>query len=417
MEEKLVKEWADELFSRSRSGDGANDMRHLFDSGLFARLQRTFMIATGLNGNILDRNGVSITEEMIERSPSFCRLVQSVPEGQRRCNRSDQRVTSQSIAEQKTVVCRCHAGLYDSAAPIRYKQLGMGAFITGQVLLEPPTETMVDEIVRRVSDLGLDREQLVQTIREIPQMTEEKLKATTELMQILADYIAKSLEEAESSRREAEWRSLLRETEMKVIQSKLHPHFLFNILNLISGQALLENATNTYTTVNHLSKMLRYIIKSYRPLVTLDEELEHLDSYVLLQVLRFEDRLRFHVEVADDALRQALLPSLTVQILIENAIKHGVEPKEGECAVHVRIDRCGSDMLTIEIADNGVGMDAGKLRQLNGGEGEFADGLSGIGMIRKRLDYYFSGNFAFHIDSKPGSGTTVTLSMPVMTSR
>lgn len=415
MEERLVKEWADELFSRSQSGDGANDLRHLFDSGLFARLQRTFMTATGLNGNILDRNGMSITEVMSDRSPSFCRLVQSVPEGQRRCSISDQRVTSRSIAEQKTVVCRCHAGLYDGAAPITYRQLGVGVFITGQVLLAPPTETTVEAMIQRVSDLGLDREQLVQAIREIPQITEEKLKATTEFMQLLADYIAKSLEEAESKRREAEWRSLLRETEMKVIQSKLHPHFLFNILNLISGQALLENATNTYTTVNHLSKMLRYIVKSYRPLVTLDEELEHLESYVLLQVLRFEDRLRFHVEVKDDALRQALLPSLTVQILIENAIKHGIEPKEGECAVRVRIDRCGSDKLTIAIADNGVGMDAEKLRQLNGGEGEFADRLSGIGMIRKRLDYYFGGSFAFHIDSEPGSGTTVTLSIPVMT--
>ena len=87
-----------------------------------------------------------------------------------------------------------------------------------------------------MSDLGLDRDQLKETILEIPVITVDKLKAATELMKLLVDYIVKTIGEAESSRREAEMRSLYLETEMKEIQSMLHPHFLFNILNLVSGQ-------------------------------------------------------------------------------------------------------------------------------------------------------------------------------------
>lgn len=420
MDEDLIRAWTHEMLTRREAQEDVKDIRHQFDISWFARLQKAFMTATGLNGNIVDRDGVSITQVMDEFAPKFCRMIHSVPEGYRRCDASDHRTTESSIRRKQVVVCKCHAGLYDSAVPIQFKQNGLGAFITGQVLLEPPTEDTVEEILRNVSDLGLDRDELLAAIREIPQITEEKLKGATEFMQILVDYIVKNLDEAEASRKEAEMRSLLRETEMKVIQSKLHPHFLFNILNLISGQALLENAAMTYATVNSLSRMLRFNIKSYRPLVTLNEELNILDAYIGLQLQRFEDRFSFGVQLADDALKQFLIPSLTLQLLIENAIKHGIEPKEGECRVDVRIGReeqrpgvtAGGGRIRIEIEDDGIGMSEDELRRLNDANGEATTELSGIGMIRKRLDYYFDGDFEFMFSSQESGGTLVCLSLP-----
>lgn len=424
MEEDLIREWTNELYTRREGQDEVKDILYQFDISWFARLQKAFMSATGLNGNILDRTGASITNIMDEYSPSFCSMIHAVPEGRRRCDVSDRRTTEYSNRKNQVVICQCHAGLFDSAVPIQFKDRALGAFITGQVLLEPPTEAVVNEIVNNVSDLGIDRDKLEQAIREIPIITREKLKGATEFMQILVDYIVKNLAEAEASRREAEMRSLLRETEMKVIQSKLHPHFLFNVLNLISGHALLENASKTYAAVNTLSKMLRFNIKSYRPMVTLAEELSNLKAYVELQVQRFEDRLSFEVQLTDEKLLDILLPCMSLQLLIENAIKHGIEPKEGNCSVKVAIypgrkpngreqepDR--EERVIIEIADDGVGMDKDRLLQLNAGSGDFATQLSGIGMIRKRLDYYYAGDFDFQFISAVGGGTTVRLSLPV----
>lgn len=415
MDEELIKEWTEELLSGNMEQDEAKEISYRFDLDLFARLQHTFIIATGLNGNIVDRTGKALTPEFLERSPKFCRMVQSSPEGRQRCYKSDQRATKYAISQEKVAICRCHAGIYDSAVPIHFQQHGLGAFITGQVLLQPPTEEMVEDIWRRVADLDLDKDELIEAIHHIPQITVEKLKATTEFMKILADYIVKSLEEAEFKRREAEWRSLLRETEMKVIQSKLRPHFLFNILNLLSGQALLENASQTYTTVSHLTKLLRNIVKPSRPLVRLEEELGNLDSYVQLQVLRFEDKVSFHMQFAEPGLKKVLVPSLTLQILVENAFKHGIEPKVGRCHIHLRIFSRG-ERLVIEIEDNGVGMEAEKLEELNSGKGEFGERLSGISMVRKRFEYHFNQNYDLCIRSRQGEGTTVSIEIPIMKS-
>jgi len=411
MEEDMIREWADEWYAKAGVSEGKRSIRQHLDSELFERLRQKFVTVTGFNGNFVDLQGDSVTPLINERAPTFCQMVQSVPEGKRRCLESDRRVTESAIAADKAVVCRCHAGLYDSATPIRFQRSGIGAFITGQVLLESPDEAAVSAIVKRVMDLGLDPEKLAQAIKEVPLISKEKLIAATEFMLLLADYIEKSLEEAESRRKEAEWHSLLRETEMKVIQSKLHPHFLFNILNLISGQALLENAIHTYATVNQLSKMLRYMVKSFKPLVPLEEELENLDSYVQLQQLRFEDRLKVLIESPDDAIKQIKIPSLTLQIIIENAIKHGIEPKEGKCNIGVRI-RGDSKLLEIEIKDDGVGMSAERLGTLREVGNHFNGQLSGIGMIRKRFEFYYGDRFELRIDSELGRGSTVYLAIP-----
>src|SRR5690606_27375608 len=141
MDEELIKEWTEDMLTISRSAklDQGNKTNFQFDLELFARLQQTFMIATGLNGNIVDRTGVALTPEFKERSPKFCQMIQSNSEGRQRCIKSDERATNYAISKEKVAICRCHAGIYDSAVPIHFQQHGLGAFITGQVMLQSPT--------------------------------------------------------------------------------------------------------------------------------------------------------------------------------------------------------------------------------------------------------------------------------------
>lgn len=414
MNDKWIKEWTEQMLSEKEEtlSESGKDFNNPFDLELFARLQQSFMMATGLNGNVIDMEGQPLTPEFSDRSPSFCRMVHSVPEGRQRCRESDRKATEQAISQEKVAICRCHAGLYDSAVPIHFQQHGLGAFITGQVLLQAPTEKLVADILRRVDDLGLDPQELREAIFEIPQISTEKLHATTEFMKILADYIVKSLEQAEYKRREAEWRSAIRETEMKVIQTKLHPHFLFNILNLISGQALLEDAPQTYATVMHLTRLLRNIVKPTQPLVTLQDEIENLDAYVQLQVLRFEDRVTYHREWDDQLHRDALVPSMTLQIMVENAFRHGVELKEENSSIILRISPV-PDRLVIEVEDSGVGMEQTRVDALLQGSGEFNERLSGLAMIRKRCEFHYGQHFSMMIYSRPGEGTIVKLELPL----
>ncbi|GGD96724.1 sensor histidine kinase [Paenibacillus nasutitermitis] len=412
VEEELLREMLDEMLSKKRSVE--QNQNELIDMDLYIRLQETFMAATGLNANVVNSMGISMTPEPQERSPRFCQLVHSVPVGKERCIQCDLMVTNAAISMEKAVIRRCHAGLYDCAVPIQFNQQGIGSFITGQVLLEAPTDEMVEDILHRVADLQLDREELRQAIHEIPQISKERLFANTDFITILVDYIIKNLKENEFKRQEAELRYLLSEAEMKAVQSKLHPHLLFNVLNLISGQALLENASRTHSIVAQLSKMLRYMLKSYRPLITVGEELEYLDPYIKLQCLRFEDRLSYSVHYEDPSLQQYRIPSLTIQILIENAIKHGIEPKEGPCFIRTHI-YSEADRLVIEVRDNGVGLTGERVKKIiPSGEG-MEEQFSGIMMIRKRLEYYYRDNFAFDIQSTEGEGTLVKISCPKIT--
>ncbi|MBP1993606.1 sensor histidine kinase [Paenibacillus eucommiae] len=407
---EFLKEWLDELVVNRKSIEQSQNQ--WIDKKLYIRLQETFMAATGLNANIVDSMGRSVTPEQSERSPKFCQLIQESQMGRQRCYQSDLSVTNASIAEEKAMICKCHAGLHDCAVPIQFNQQGLGSFITGQVLLELPTEETVADILNRVADLNLDRGELTKAIYEVPIMPRERLMANTDFITILVDYIIKSLKENEFIRQEAELRHLLREAEMKAVQFKLHPHLLFNTLSLISGQALLENAAATHIIVGQLSKMLRYMLKSYRPMITIREEFEYLDSYVQLQIFRFEDRLTFEVIYEDKELQNCTIPSLSIQILLENAIKHGIEPKEGPCQIRIRIDSLG-DKLIIEVKDNGVGMNRDKVKRIMQKGGGFDDQLSGIMMVRKRLEYYHGDNFTFNIHSIEGEGTSVTLSCPL----
>lgn len=407
VEDDVKKSWIEEAMRAKPSLEMMSDVE------LFAKMQDMFMFATGLNANVLNAAGEPLIPD-VHRYPDFCRLVQSVPEGCARCKCSDLQVTRQAIRRNRAVVRRCHAGLYDGAVPIRFHRYGVGAFITGQVLLKPLTKKTKEEITRRVADLGLDPEALSKAIDRIPRLSRERIMAIMEFMKVLADYIVKSIQEVEFNRREAELQYLLRETEMKMIHSRIHPHFLFNVLNLIAGQALLENAPRTHAYVVYLSEMLRYMVHSYRPVVTIAEELKYLDSYVRLQCLRFENRLKYEAEVDDEA-REACIPSLTLQILIENAIHHGVEPKEGRCFIRLRIVR-KEDRVIVKIRDDGVGIDEKKLNEIAEPTGDFARRLSGLTMIRKRMEFYFRQAYRLKIESIKNGGTSVTLSFPFATS-
>ncbi|MFW5843599.1 MAG: sensor histidine kinase, partial [Spirochaetota bacterium] len=238
---------------------------------------------------------------------------------------------------------------------------------------------------------------------------------TSDEIQILADAFAamqrnvKQLIHDLQGKRELELQTArlshsLREAQLLGLQSQINPHFLFNTLNTISRTALFEGASETTNLIQSLAQVFRYMLQEPHATVTLEDELQVVEEYVMLQRHRFHERLEFVLNCRIDA-RSVSIPALTVQPLVENAIRHGIEPREEGGKVTVD---CGLEdsSVVITVADTGMGI------------ASIPDALDGpvdhIGLrnVKTRLGLLHGDDLRFDVSSLPGSGTVITIRFP-----
>lgn len=201
----------------------------------------------------------------------------------------------------------------------------------------------------------------------------------------------------------------LKESQFRSLQEQIRPHFLFNALNTIARTALFEEATETERLTHALGKLLRYSLGDAEAMVPVREELAVLGEYLGFQSLRFGDRLKWNI-VVDRGIEDFLIPRFTLQPLVENAVRHGIEPLEAGGSVEIRVRRREGRML-IRVSDTGIGMEPRVARQLLSGVGR------GIGLsnVRRRLALRYAGAERVSLQSSPGRGTVVRLSLPAET--
>lgn len=209
---------------------------------------------------------------------------------------------------------------------------------------------------------------------------------------------------------------LLKEMELKSLQSQINPHFLFNTLNTISKCAIIEGSDQVYKLINSLSKLLRYNLSKIEKPVTLLDELAVVKEYFFIQKTRFDNRVDFSVDVSDDCLSLEI-PILTLQPLVENAFIHGIEPFENKGVIQIIGYRI-KNYFCLEIIDNGIGMtEEEKQRILNRSERltNSAGHSTGLGIenVVRRLELFYQCEDVFSIDSAEGNGTTIKLKLPI----
>lgn len=231
--------------------------------------------------------------------------------------------------------------------------------------------------------------------------------------------------EAEKSRK-LQKEVIEKEALLASLQSQINPHFLYNALEGIRGQAILEGSEVIAEIARALSRFFRYSISSRENITTLSEELKNMQDYLKIQQFRFGSR--FHVEIEyeeeDYEVMQAILPKMTLQPIVENAIAHGFEHTTKDAAICTRIVRTEKN-VNITVSDNGVGMNAAVLKKLNekirSGEIEQSRGGShnGIAMpnVNRRLQLLFGEEYGIHISSIEGMGTDVEIHIPFCTER
>ena len=204
---------------------------------------------------------------------------------------------------------------------------------------------------------------------------------------------------------------LLLEARLDALQRQINPHFLFNTLTSIASLIRSEPELAREMIVK-LGRILRTLLRERDAFVSLGDELAFTDDYLDIEVIRFGDKLRVVKEVAEEALALEV-PSMLLQPLIENSIKHGLEPRIGGGTVTVR-GRVLSGKLLLEVEDDGVGM--GLERNTASVDGVVREGM-GIGMrnVRERMQVLYEGHAEVEIVSRPGRGTRIRLLLPVRT--
>jgi signal transduction histidine kinase len=206
----------------------------------------------------------------------------------------------------------------------------------------------------------------------------------------------------EKERQEEQLKALATEAELKALKAQINPHFLFNTLNTIA-ELIHADSARAEATVERLAEMFRYVLNgSDRGLVPLEEELAFLDDYLEIERVRFGDRLRVTHRIAPEAL-DLLVPSLVLQPLVENTIRHG-QGADGSIDLDVDIHTDG-DRAVIAISDRGPGMPA--RHKIGEGPGH------GLHNVDQRLRKTFGQAYGLEIGANEPRGTIVTLSIPV----
>lgn len=389
---------------------------------ILQEIQAKFSEATGLAAVIIDVEGNPITKP--SNFTKFCTYIRSYSQGLAGCISCDDRAgraSRKNIDKQKPVVYLCHSGLTDLAAPIIVQDQYIGAFLAGQVILEKEDYDAKAEMFRCVSGLGMEKEVLSEFFDVIEVVPEKRLKAAADLIYIMTNYIVEigisnitQKKLVEELKAKADLEATLHVTELKALQAQVNPHFLFNTLNTIARLALLEGASRTQEIVYALSDLLRENLRGIDVPRTLEEEIKSAKDYLMIQKVRFGDRIQSFIDI-DPQIMTIMIPALTLQPLIENAIIHGLEKKVEGGQIHISGQIEGEEIV-ITVRDTGIGVQTEHIHSIfSAGKRTITHGhTTGLGIINvhKRIQHHFGRKYGLEIESKVGEGTSSYIRLP-----
>ena len=207
---------------------------------------------------------------------------------------------------------------------------------------------------------------------------------------------------------------LAKNSEIRALQNQINPHFLYNTLEIIVWLAESGDKEQVIQVVQSLSRFFRVVLSKGRAVVSLQEELSCIQSYLYIQKVRYADILNYEIQAEPEAL-DCRIQKLSLQPLVENALYHGIEKKRGGGTIRVCAD-VKDGCLVVQVADDGCGMTPEKLeevqREVAGDLGQISEGGFGLPNIQKRIQLAYGADYGIHVSSRLGCGTRVTLQIP-----
>lgn len=210
----------------------------------------------------------------------------------------------------------------------------------------------------------------------------------------------------------------LKKAELKALQAQINPHFLYNTLDTIVWLAEASKTDQVIEIVRALSSFFRISLSKGKDWISIRQEIEHVRSYLAIQKMRYRDILDYKIEVDEELLDGTIL-KLTLQPLVENALYHGIKNKRNGGTITVRAQSVGTDLVRLEVQDDGVGFTPYKLAQirtmLNDDAGEISVKEGGFGLenVNKRIKLYYGKQYGLYVQSEYLGGTQVVARIPL----
>lgn len=234
----------------------------------------------------------------------------------------------------------------------------------------------------------------------------EELKNISETFNDMTDYINKLIVEVYENQ------LIAKQSELQYVQAQMNPHFLYNVLSMIGMKAALNNDKEVQELIHKLSKLYQgKIFRKNEPVILLSEEMEIIDFYLSIQNSRFGDKITYSIEYEEgkEFYSNLSVPRLSIEPIVENAVCHGLEPKNGDGHISVNIgENAGNLMITV--IDDGIGFDADAVEKESNYKGHTHVGLLNTDRMIKNL---YGEEFGINIKSKSGVGTKVTITLPI----
>lgn len=204
-----------------------------------------------------------------------------------------------------------------------------------------------------------------------------------------------------------------RRTELALLQAQINPHFLYNTLDTIIWLIESGEIGEAVKMVSSLSNYFRFSLSRGQNVITLEEEQQHIKSYLEIQQMRYRDLMEYEIDIPDE-LKGYILPKLTLQPLVENALYHGIKIRRRKGLIRVS-GRVEGDHLILEVADDGSGMPQERLDELRA---SLIDGRKegfGLRTVHQRIQILFGAEYGLTLESTPDVGTKIFVKIPMKT--
>lgn len=229
----------------------------------------------------------------------------------------------------------------------------------------------------------------------------KELGSSLNSMIVKIDYLLHAVKKEEKN---------LREAELELLQAQIKPHFLYNTLDTIMWLAESGDQGAVVKMVDSLSDFFRTSLNHGDGMFTLEQEEKHIRSYLEIQQVRYQDILDYDINFSDD-FKDVMIPKITLQPIVENALYHGVKNKRGMGRITVRAAR-ESDSLIITVEDNGIGIEAEQVKKLNNYCKKKKESY-GLYNVNERIKLKFGPSYGISIKSVLGEGTCVVVKIPL----